>query len=162
MKEVYIIEKSDVSIEETSNLRKLLGAKVLSIDGLIVGKVREIRIDPKKMNLQGIFVSRGIFQPLLYIGVSYFDKASNDAVILNIDPFVLLKGKEVVTSDGKIIGKVKDIIRNDFSNNIKEIIAGKLFRKHFRIPYESVKLAGRSIILKINYDGAKKYIQQRS
>ncbi len=162
MKEVYIVEKGDASIDETSNLRRLIGARVLSVDGLVVGRVREIRIDPKKMDLRGIFVSRGIFQPLLYIGVSYFNRASNDAVILNIDPFVLLKGKEVVTSDGKKIGRVKDVIRSDFSNNVKEIVVGKLFRNGFKIPYENVKLTGKSLILRVNYDGAKKYIQQRS
>lgn len=162
MKEVYIVEKGDASIDETSNLKRLLGARVLSVNGIVVGRVREVRIDPGKLSLEGIFVSRGIFQPALYIGASYFERASNDAVILNIDPFVLLKGKGVVSSDGKRIGRIKDLIRDDFSNNVKEIIVGKLFGKDFKIPYENVKLTGKSTILKINYDATKKYLKQGS
>ncbi len=161
MKEVDIIQKNDSSMNKTVNFRKLLGAKVLSAEGIIVGRVREIRIDPKSMDLQGILISRGIFQLPLYVGRSYFEKVSNDAAILNIDPFVLLKDKKVITFDGKVIGRIKEIFRYDETNDIKSIIVGTLFKK-FNIPSENIKLIGKSVILKLSYDGAKKYIKQGS
>ena len=161
MAEVNIIQKNDVLISKTVNFKKLLGARVLSTDGLVVGRVKEIRIDSKSMDLQGIVVSRGIFFQPLYIGRSYFEKVSNDAAILNIDPFVLLKGRNVITLDGKKIGKVNVITRSDDSNDIKSIIVRSLF-KEFNVPADSIKLIGKSIILKLGYDGAKKYIKQGS
>jgi len=161
MGELDIMQKSDVSINKTVNFRKLLGSRVISTDGLVVGRVKEIRVDPKSMDLRGIVVSRGFFKPPIYIGRSYFEKVSDDAAILGIDPFVLLIGKRVITLDGRNVGKIKQIMRSDDSNDIESIVVGKLFKK-FNIPADNIKLAGKSIILKLSYDGTKKYIQQRS
>ncbi len=161
MREVEIIQKNDTVKDKTVSLRRLIGARVLSADGLVVGRIREVRTDPKNMNLLGIVVYRGLFNDKLYIGKSYFEKISNDAAILNIDPFIFLKGKVVVTSDGKVIGKIKDIARSDYSNGIESIIVTSWF-KRYNIDADSIKLVGRSVILKVNYDGTKKYIEQRS
>ncbi len=161
MKEVDIIQKNDSAKDKTVNLRRLIGSRVISADGLVVGRISEVRADPKNMSLLGIVVDRGFFNQKLYIGKSYFDKISNDAAILNIDPFIFLKGKKVVTSDGKVIGRVKDIARNDYSNDIEAIMVSSWVRK-YNIDAGNIKLVGRSVILKINYDGTKKYLKQRS
>ncbi|MDO8508658.1 MAG: PRC-barrel domain-containing protein [Nanoarchaeota archaeon] len=161
MKEESILEKEDIVRDRTLNLRSLIGARVISSGGLVAGRIKEVRVNPKSMGLQGILISRGIFKKFLYVGKSYFDRISNDAIILNIDPFVFLKGKKVISSDGRVVGRIRDIKRSDETNNIKSIIITTIFRR-FNIPVENVKLLGKSVLLKIDYDGAKKYIQQRS
>ncbi len=161
MEEVNIIQKDDAHKNKTINLKSILHSKVLSVESIIVGKVKEVRINPKTMGLEAITISRGSFRPPLYVGKSYFQKVSDDAVILNIDPFILIKKLKVISMDGKKVGRVIEIIRSDYTNDIKSIIAKSLF-KRFNIPAESIKLIGKSVILKINYDGTKKYIEQRS
>ena len=161
-KEIECIVKDNLLFDQTINLVKLLGAPVLSKNDIVVGSVSKIGINPKDMKMEGIVVRRGIFKKPVYIGRNYLWKLSNDSIFLNIDPSILLRGKRVVDIDGSVIGKVKRIEREGNTNEIDKLIVGKLFRQEFYVPVSDIKSVGNSIMLKTNYNAAKKYIGQRS
>ena len=112
-------------------------------------------------NLAYNYQSRGVGKPI-YIGSSYFDRLSEEAVILSIDPFLLLKGMRVVTNEGEVVGKVKDFARSNDTNEVGGLIVSALFRKDITIDSNYIKSIGSSIILKSNYSVAKKYFWQRA
>jgi len=157
MRKIHHITQKEQPIEKTINLKKLIGKNVLSKGGKIIGKVSEIRINPYSLRFEGILIKKDIFKKPIYIGKSYFSHLSHEAIILNIEPIVLINKKTVITSEGKIIGKVKKVIREGSTNNLKGIIVSSLFRKSF-IPASVIKSVGTTIVLKPNYDAKKKYI----
>ena len=162
MKEPYNIITKESVFEETFDLKKLVGKKVLSKDGLVVGKIIQIRIDPHRMVVQGILVSGGDLGKNLYIGKSYFNNFSDDAVILNINPSPLLIDRKVLDHEGNNMGRVRDVYRRGSRNDIDELVVRSFLRKDFTIRMSQVKNIGRSIILKPRHNVKKKYFWQKS
>src|SRR3989344_8992758 len=110
MKEYVKIVTKEGAIESTIDIGSLINKRVVSLKGFVVGRIKKIKINTK-LFVEGIVVSRGIFRKQLYIGSSYLGKLSEEAIILSIDPFVLYDGMKVLTNEGEIMGKVKDITR---------------------------------------------------
>ncbi|MDO8467486.1 MAG: PRC-barrel domain-containing protein [Nanoarchaeota archaeon] len=156
----HIIRK-ELELDKTINLKELIGKKILSFGGKVIGKISQIRINPTNLNLEGILIKRDIFGKPLYIGKSYFSHLSHDAVILNIEISLLIKGKNVITSGGKIIGKVTEVVRKGSTNDIKVLMVRSFFSRRFLIPASAIKYIGKSVILKPNYNAKKKYFWQK-
>ena len=157
MKKIQEIIEKEAPLEHTLNLKDLIGIRVISKRGKVVGKVSQFRLNANNMEIEGILVSRGIFKKPFYVGKSYLKQISNDAIILNIEPANLLKGIKVVTSDGKILGKVKEVIRKGDTNIVEGIVVSSLFKKRKTIKASFIERLGQSIILKPNYHVAEKY-----
>ncbi|MBS3094380.1 PRC-barrel domain-containing protein [Candidatus Pacearchaeota archaeon] len=162
MKDHHRITKKENSLDNTLNLGNSLNVKVISENGFIVGKASQIRIHPTKMCIEGILVSRGIFKKPLYIGVSYIKRLSHESFILKINPSTLLKGKNVVDTNGKILGKVKKIVRKEHANDIKELVVKSLLRKEIIIAISNIKSIGENILLNSNYHAKQKHIWKKS
>ena len=148
-------------IEATVDLGSLINKRVVSLKGFVVGRIKEIKINTK-LYVEGIVVSRGFFKKSLYLGSSYFGKLSEEAIILNVDPFVLFRRMKVLTNEGDVIGRVKNINRKTNDNDIGELIVKARFRKSFNVSADFIKSIGSSIILKSNYSAPEKYFWQRS
>lgn len=96
----------------------LLGRKIISSSGEYAGRLVNVYFD------SGSIVSILVFYKwkLIYIDATYLQNIQNfhskAYLILNINPIYLLKGKFVIDSSGKILGKVFKIeqlgSRNDF------------------------------------------------
>ena len=135
---------------------------MLSKGGKEIGRVAEIRINPHTTQPQGVLVKRGLGEIPLYIGRSYFAHLSYESIILKIELVLLLKGKTVINFNGKVIGKVIDVVRNGTTNNLQGIIVKSLWSKPFTITRSAIKLVGKNIILKSGYTAQKKYFWQKS
>lgn len=156
-----VVDKTK-AYEDTLDLDEIIGVKVLSEKGFRVGRVSQLRINAEEKSIEGILVKRGIFKGYLFIGRTYFETLSSEAIILNIEPSVLLRGKKVVAYDGEVIGKIKDIIRVAKTNSIKNIVVHSFLRGTFNIPFGEIKGLGRSVILKNTYNAPKKSIWRRA
>jgi sporulation protein YlmC with PRC-barrel domain len=62
-----------------------------------------------------------------------------------------MKGKRVVTAEGKVLGRVKEIKRSGNSNKVQEIIIKKTFSKEFSIPVNHIEFVAKSVMLKKSY-----------
>jgi len=155
-----LVKRKEADLEQTLNLRKLTGKRVLSEGGSIVGYVSEIRINPKGFELEGIVVERRFEYPI-YIGKSYFSTLSNYSVILNTELSILIKGRKVLTINGKKLGRVTQVNRKGTTNEIESIIVSSLFRK-YQIPISEIKQMGDSILIKCSYNDSKSYLWKRS
>ena len=160
MREPHSILKTERSLDKTVNLKKLIGKSVLSKGGKIIGKIFEIRISPINLELEGILVRGNIIKKPMYIGRSYFSRLSQEAVILNMEVSVLIKDKQVINSKGKIIGRVKEVVRKGTRNDIKGIYARSLFSRKFFIPESEIEYVNKSVVLKPKYHATKKYFWQ--
>jgi len=143
--------------EATMRMDSMMGNKVLSSKGCIVGKVAQIRICPKSLELEGILVKRGKFKEPIFFGKTYFKKLSTESVILSIEPSVLILGRKVITHEGQVLGKVRDIKRKVQTNDIQSITVKPLLRKSLTVLEDSIKSAGTSVILKESYHVPKKH-----
>jgi len=161
MGEPHNILKSERALEKTVNLKKLIGKRVLSKGGKIVGKIFEIRINPNNLGLEGILVKGNVIGKIMYIGKSYFSSLSHEAVILNIEVSVLIKDKQVIDSKGKKIGRVKEVLRKGTRNDLKGLFVKSLFSKKFFIPASAIGHVGKSVVLRSNYNARKKYFWQK-
>ncbi|MDP3965925.1 MAG: hypothetical protein Q8Q04_00130 [archaeon] len=156
------ILKTERSLDKTINLKKLIGKEVLSKGGKIIGKILEIRISPIDLNLEGILVRGNSIKKSMYIGRSYFSRLSSEAVILNIEVSVLIKNKQVIDSKGKIIGRVKEIVRKGTRNDLKGLYVRSLLSRKFFIPESGIEYVSKSVVLKSNYNARKKYFWQKN
>jgi len=147
---------------ETLNFSEILRSRVLGKNGLEVGKVKQIRVNPEKLIVEGILVRRSLFKKPIYIGASYFLRLSEEAVLLKINPSVLIVGKRIITSEGEDIGKVKKVERHSKKNEVKFLIMDTWLTKETKIPIDSVRSIGEKVILKSNYNAKKDYFWKRS
>ena len=137
--------------DQTVNLNKVVGAKVISQRGYVIGRVREVRIHGAGMELEGIGVWRW-FKPKIYIGKDYIERLSEDAVLLKVEPSILHRGKVVVTFDGRRLGKVKGVTREQQSNTVHSLTVGRIVGRTFTVPANAVHAYGnQTIILSSDY-----------
>ena len=159
MEEVF--EKTK-SFEQTINLRRIIGVKVLTERGFSIGRVVQLRIGPNMKNIEGILIKRGIFGPLVFFGATYLDKLTPEGIVLNMEPAILLRGRKVVTYDGEVIGSIREIVRFGGTNDIKNLVVHSFLRGTFNVPIAEIKSLGKSIILKNTYNAPKKSLWRRS
>lgn len=157
----HIVEKN-ISLDKTINIAKVLGKNILSNGGGIIGRVSEIRVDPDSLEIEGVLVKRSFFKKPLFIGRSYFSRLSHEAIILDIEPSILIKGRKVMVSNGKVIGKVVEVVTKGNSNDLQILVVRSLFSRKFTIPPSAIKSLGKTIMLNPKYDAKKKYFWQRS
>lgn len=146
-KQPFIISPGFKSVDKAKTAYNYLGKKVYSTSGDRVGRVKDIVLYQDKV--AGLIVKgRG----KLFIHKDYVQPETVDAILLTIDPINLLKGKLVFDSDGRKLGKVKDIERNTTANDCDNLVVRKnLFSKPRMISYKDVSVSKRNIILSKAY-----------
>ncbi len=159
MADYEYVTRKEVNLDETVDIRRLAGKRVLSKGGTIVGNISEVRVNSQTLELDGLIIGRQFEKPI-YIGKSYFSTLSNQSVILNIEPSILLKGLKVVTSDGKVLGKVIKVNRVNNTNEINSLLVRRWWNKYL-IPSDEIKQLGNSVLIKRKYDATKIYIWKR-
>jgi len=147
--------------DQTLNSSTLIGLKVLAKSGLIVGRLREVRLDVFTNKVEGFIVSRGLKRPI-YIGREYVNKVSSSAVILNMVPNIFLKGKKVISGKGKVIGIIREVNRRNNTNVLISIVVRSFFKKDLVINSNAIKTIGKSIVLKDSYNEKQKYFWQKA
>ena len=155
--------KGEKLFDETYSLGKILGSPVLSKSGILIGHVKQARILPETLTIEGILVKRKLFKKSVYIGKSFFSHINQDAIILNMDPTFLLKGARVLSLEGEHLGKISKVIRKGNSNNIdKLIISSSFIRKKSIVESNFINKIGESVFLSEDYHVDKKYLWQKS
>lgn len=127
----------------------ILGKYAVDPDGEVLGVVMKLHVDRKKKKMIGISVDTGFMKPDLFIGINYIKNFGVDSVFLNRRPTEKLKGKDVITDKGEIIGTVKDAKVK--GRGISEIIIAKKgihLKKKFVIAAADIKEIGEGVILK--------------
>jgi sporulation protein YlmC with PRC-barrel domain len=131
MKQHHRITSKEKALENTLDVKKLLGLRVITRSGFVLGKVKQIRINEPKVKIEGIVVSRGFFKKPVYLGLSYIRKVSSESFILKIDPVILFRGRKIIDSRGKKFGKIKRVVRKENSNEIHEFRVFKILKRLF-------------------------------
>lgn len=151
----------DASFDTTLGASTLLGKRVLSKSGLVVGHVSELSLDVEKMKLEGIVV-KGSYKRSLYIGRSYIEKLTAQAIMLKIDPSVLLIGKRVISYEGKVLGRVLHVARKADTNEIDQLVVHSFLKRDSVLPAHALGVIGKSVILEKSYDVRRNYIWQKA
>jgi sporulation protein YlmC with PRC-barrel domain len=162
MERFDILPKGGVAFEKTFALEDVLGKRVISKNGQLVGRVSRIQVSDDGLSVEGAVVSRGLFRKKLFIGKGYIDRLTEDSLVLKIDPFLLFKGVKVVSSEGEVLGKVIDFVRINNTNDLDSVMVKGFMRGTFSIPLASLKSVGYSIILKPNYEPPAKHFWKRN
>ena len=153
------VSRRGSNLDGKINIKKIMGKHVLSKGGKIVGYISELRINSDTLELEGLVINRGFKKPI-YIGKSYFSHLSDKAVILNIELSVLIMGKKVITLDGKVLGKVKQVNRKGTTNDVQSLVVKSLWRKYI-IPQSDIKQINTSVLIKHKYDATKIHLWKR-
>ena len=151
-----------VSYEQTRDARSLVGKRVLAKSGSVLGKVKQVLLDTQSKHVQGVLVSRGLLRSSIYLAIEYVSRLTPQAVILSIDPAVLLRGRPVLTSDGKRYGTVKDVAREHETNNVIVYFVRRYYFFVYEVPANEISKAGKSVVLKKTYGQAKSTFQKAS
>ena len=147
------VEKADDYVK-TRGTYEIIGKRVITPAGVVVGLVKEIRLNLETNECEGILVARRFKQPY-YICKTYMDRITAKAVLLSIEPVTLLAGRAVISADGKRIGTVKSIERIGDANKVKSIVAGLGWRRTASIDASEIDKYGVSIILKSTFSDYK-------
>lgn len=156
---VHIAKNTDIHVHPLDT-KQIIGRRILSKNGKVIGTVSEINIHPQNLSVIGIIAKCGWTK--VYIGISYVQKMTSESVILNIDPSVFIKGKTVMTHDGKELGRVKDVVRREETNEVKEIVVKALWRKDLVVPYSAIDFVNKSVLLSKSYHGKPKLFWQKA
>lgn len=108
-------------LNETVNVKKVLGQKVLTQDGKSIGKVKAIHIHPSELRIEGIKIDTGMFEPDHYIDKNYINSLTEHGAVLKITPVTEFVGLKVYDSIGRYVGKVKEINRSKLTNKLISI-----------------------------------------
>ena len=147
-----------VGIEATTPAGDIIGTHVLTPRGAVVGRIRDLHLDLDKLKVLGVTIKPGMFKKPVYIGAGFIDRLGIRGTKLSVTPTFLLVGKKVITSDGKILGKVVGVLRKDHTVDIRGLcIVRRFFLKRY-LPYTTVKHEKRNILLNIDYGSAKKQL----
>lgn len=151
-RKIKLISRKLRGLDGTKQIDFYLKKPVISKSGEHVGKVYDIVF--KNGFIEGILVSG---KKKIFVGKEYFSINPKQHIILSIEPVTNMIGKQVFDSTGKMIGKVKDILRKSNANIYYEIkVKGSFFKRSFNIPKKEVGVAKKSIILKYPYEKNKK------
>lgn len=141
MMELLVDKKSIIPGIST---RHILGKQVLTKAGLVVGKIKDIRID-ESQKVQGVIISRRFWQKKLYVDTALIVQLSVHAVILKREPYNTLKGRRLFDHDGKPLGRVVSVQYGEKLENVK---VKKLFRRKKTINADKFELREKSLLLK--------------
>lgn len=145
---INIISHGSFSIEKEDRLKDYIKKTVFSKDGEDVGIVKDLVIHNRE--IKGIIIKKNIFSEKLYIDNQYVENFTKDGIMLKINPVFNCIGKLVFDSEGKIIGKVKKIIRKNETNHFESITVKKnIFSKEKIISVYDIMLMKKNVILKI-------------
>ncbi len=142
-------EKSSPS--STFSAQDMRGVSILSSRGVLLGKVAKVQIHLRSFKCMGIIAHLKLSGRLVYFGIDYIKTFSPQGVILSIEPAYLLLRRRVITADGKVLGRVKEVRRIGTTNQIKELVVKALFRAPRIIASEDISSLAQSIILKEQY-----------
>jgi sporulation protein YlmC with PRC-barrel domain len=155
-KKMEQIKHKTLPFEETVDMYGLIGMKVLSKDGKQIGKVKSLHLHPSDLTLEGIKVDPGWFESDHYIGGSYIEKMSDEAIVLSMIPVTEYIGLEVHDSAGKKIGKVKSVNRSLKTNKLLSVTLDKKYKgEDLNISADYISAIGHSIMLKERFDDLK-------
>jgi len=162
MERFDILPKGGVAFEKTFDLAHVVGKRVLSKNGQLVGHVSSIQVSDDGLSVEGALVSRGLFKKKIFIGKGYIDRLTMDSLVLKVDPFLLFKDVKVVSSEGEVIGRVIDFVRINNTNDLDSLTVKGFMRGTFSVPLTAIKSVGYSIILKPNYEPPTKHFWKRN
>ncbi|MBN2458130.1 PRC-barrel domain-containing protein [Candidatus Woesearchaeota archaeon] len=137
---------SPAGISRHFNLLNIIGKKVITKNGKVFGRVKDIAFDTGKVI--GIIISSFFGMKRTIISCGYIEQLNSDSVVLKINPVTSLKGKIVFDKDGKRLGRVSEIKRVGTSNDFSEVTVRRLvFFRPVRILKKDMDVIGKNIIL---------------
>lgn len=155
------LEKA-ATYEQTRDASDVLGKRVLAKSGSVVGRVKEMRLDSQHRSLEGVLIGRGLFRSSLYVSEEYISRLTPQAVILSIDPAVMLRQRPVVSRDGKRFGTVKDVVREKETNEVAALVVRRRWFWTYEIPVEEFRQTGKAVVLKKSYEQARSSFKNAS
>ncbi|MBR9691879.1 hypothetical protein GOV06_03765 [Candidatus Woesearchaeota archaeon] len=144
--EIFTPRKEDVS--KFNSVMGYIKKKIVSKSGEVMGEVKDVLFTAK--GVKGIIGGKLLSK--FYIDSAYFNSVDGK-IMLSIDPVMLLVGKDVFDADGRLLGKVIDVVRKSKLNNFKSIIVKrKFYSKGVEIPKSEIKTSKKNIILNKVYE----------
>ena len=138
------------SLENSITTDDILGKDVIDSDGIFVGVIERVLIDPSRLKFLGIGIDRGILKKGLLIGKGYIGRIAENAIFLKIKVPYEIVGMEVFDNVGAKVGKVSEVKLSGKRSSIKSIkVKNGLFRKEIEIPFESIDSIGYGVILNV-------------
>ncbi len=141
-------------LDETLKTQELLGKRVITKSGTVLGRVKAIHISKKNYCVQGIVVKK-FFRKDKYICITYIHAITLKAIILSIDPVTLFVGCKVISHDGKKIGTVKKVHRIDRTNHISSLTVRCGWFKTINVRHVNIEHLGNSVIISKTYEQIK-------
>ncbi|RLG11929.1 hypothetical protein DRN73_04030 [Candidatus Pacearchaeota archaeon] len=147
-KKIEVISTKTKKIEEGERISFYIGKAVYSKTGELLGKVYDVILENDCV--VGILIKSN---KKIFIGKEFFNGNVKDVIVLKIEPFTSLIGKQIFDSTGKRIGRVVNVERKTTSNNYENLIVKKsIYRRSFKIPKKEIAIAKENIILKREYE----------
>lgn len=144
---LHLISSTSKSIEKAKKLTAFIDKKVFSKSGEYIGTVAEFMVHDN--NITGMVVKG---KQTFFVDKEFYSLNDEENIILKIDPVLSLIGKIVIDSDGRKIGKVKNLERKEGSNTFNHLLVSKnLYSKPLRIPRSEISVLRQNIILKTAY-----------
>lgn len=130
----------------------ILGKEAIDNDGSILGVVTRVHIDNNDKKVIGITIDMGFTKSDLYVGIDNVKNFGKDAILLKTVPASKFKGVNVLTSEGKKIGRVVDISMKGSKIGEFKVSSSRFFGSKFGVRYSDIKHIGDSIILKPGFE----------
>lgn len=130
----------------------ILGKDVLDRDGVLVGVVDRLYLNPETVEILGFSVDKGFLRDGLIIGTDHIQEITAHAVFLSIRPSFRLRGASVFGVDGGLVGTVSEVVLASDSNEIAELVVRVRRKQSVRIPKEIIDTIDENVLLSVSLD----------
>lgn len=143
-----MIHLSKQNRESDLSFWSLFGKRILSRSGDPCGRVVGVQL--QGASVRAFSILNGLDR--VRIAVEYVQNLEllgpRTALILNVDPFYILKGRRVYDPDGRRLGRVIRVIQIGESNDFEALYVRKhFFSRTLRIRREQIEVLKKNIIL---------------
>jgi len=135
------------------DVEEIKGIKVLADNGDEIGTVSEIYLNPLTLLVEGIKVGKGLFRTDIFIGRDYIRQMTSDSVMLNMTPTDTIKGMKVFDADGKELGKVKEVNRDEPANDLVSIVVDRGSGEDLVFDFTDIRVIGKNVMLNVPVEG---------
>lgn len=142
------ISSESYNLEQEFKLKVIIGKRVIANDGQELGKVKDVVI--RNFGVVGIIYSK-FLGSIFFVDRSHIYSLTPEAVILKIKPFTSLQGLEVLDKNGRNLGKIKKITREDTSNKLKDFTVKVGFFKKATFQSSDIDIISDRVILNKEY-----------
>jgi sporulation protein YlmC with PRC-barrel domain len=116
-----VSRRGRVLLHDSVDSRVLVGKRVVTVGGVVIGKVKAVLLDPRELRVAGIVVATGVFAPDCFVDGHDIRGVREDEALVEVGVLDLVVGEAVFDVDGWWVGEISGVVRDEASGLVQGV-----------------------------------------